>query len=108
MNNVWLDQATKQSPRRVKEYRDRYKFGMTLLSLALIRHDLEAKSKKSKVENEADSEDDDELVKQPQDIRDVVGEVTSAIAPFLLPMVETLAGITGAEEPLSASAGEMA
>lgn len=107
MNNVWLDQAAKESPRRAKEFRDRYKFGMTLLSLALIRHELEAKSKRPKLESESES-DDEEKVAAPTDVRDAVAEVTSAISPFLLPLVDTLSQITGAIEPLSASAGETA
>ena len=35
MNNVFVDQAAKERPRRVREIRDRYKFGMTLITLEL-------------------------------------------------------------------------
>jgi hypothetical protein len=38
----------------------------------------------------------------------MVAEVTSAIAPFLLPLVDSLSRITGTVEPLSAIAGEAA
>jgi hypothetical protein len=54
MNNVFIDQAAKERPRRVREIRNRYKFGMTLLTLALIRHDLEARKRESS--SEADEE----------------------------------------------------
>ena len=102
MNNVFIDQTTKERPRRVREIRDRYKFGMTLLTLALIRHDLEARKR------EQPAEGDEEEKSQRQDVHDMVAEVTSAIAPFLLPLVDSLSRITGDYEPLSAIAGEAA
>jgi hypothetical protein len=100
MNNVFIDQAIKERPKKVREIRDRYKFGMTLLTLALVRHDLEVR-RREKV-------DDDEEKAQRQDVHDVVAEVTSAIAPFLLPLVDSLSRIMGEYEPLSAIAGEAA
>lgn len=103
MDNVFLRQAIKMQTRRTKEFRDRFKFGMTLLSLALIRHDLEMQKR----ERPASSEDEETPKKKRPDVRDVVADVTTAIAPFLLPLVEALSGITGIE-PLSASAGEAA
>ena len=45
MDNVFLVQATKTQAKRAQEFRDRFKFGMTLISLALIRHDIEAKKR---------------------------------------------------------------
>ena len=102
MNNVFIDQAVKEKPRRVQEIRDRYKFGMTLITLAIIRHDIEARKREG-----TNAESDDEFPKQP-DITDTVAEVTSAIAPFLLPLVDSLSRITGKVEALSAIAGEAA
>jgi hypothetical protein len=104
MNNVFVDQAVKERPRRVREIRDRYRFGMTLLTLALIRHDLELRKR----ERPSNGDDDDDERRQRQDIHDVVAEVTSAIAPFLLPLVDSLSRITGDYEALSAIAGEAA
>ena len=102
MNNVFIDQAVKEKPRKVGEIRDRYKFGMTLLTLALIRHDLEARKR------ERSTEANDEEQPQRQDVHNTVAEVTSAIAPFLLPLIDSLSRITGDYEPLSAIAGEAA
>lgn len=102
MNNVFIDQAVKEKPRKVGEIRDRYKFGMTLLTLALIRHDLEARKR------ERSTEAHDEEQPQRQDVHNTVAEVTSAIAPFLLPLIDSLSRITGDYEPLSAIAGEAA
>jgi hypothetical protein len=100
MNNVFIDQAIKERPKRVREIRNRYKFGMTLLTLALIRHDLEVRKREQPT-------DEDEKT-QRQDIHETVAEVTTAIAPFLLPLVDSLSQITGDYEHLSAIAGEAA
>jgi hypothetical protein len=104
MDNVFLVQAMKTQAKRADEHRERFKFGMTLIALALIRHDLEArKREKDDVES-----DDDGKAKRP-DIHETVAEVTSALAPFLLPLVDSLSEITGLlAEPLSAVAGEAA
>jgi hypothetical protein len=102
MNNVFVDQAAKERPRRVRQIRDRYKFGMTLLTLALIRHDLDVRKR------EPAAEGDDDERPQRQEVHEMVAEVTSAIAPFLLPLVDSLAQITGEYESLSAVAGEAA
>ena len=45
MDNVFLVQAMKTQPKRAAEHRERFKFGMTLIALALIRQDLEAKKR---------------------------------------------------------------
>ena len=103
MNNIFIDQAVKERPKRVREIRDRYKFGMTLLTLALIRHDLDARKRAA-----ADVNDDEEDKPQRQDVHEMVADVTSAIAPFLLPLVDSLSRITGESEPLSVIAGEAA
>lgn len=103
MNNIFLDQAIKERPKKVREFRDRYKFGMTLITLALIRHEIELRKRVRGVGDE-----DDEERPQRRDVHETVAEVTSAIAPFLLPLVDSLSQITSAYEPLSASAGEAA
>lgn len=102
MNNIFIDQAIKEKPRRIHEIRDRYKFGMTMVTLAVIRHDLEMRKR------EVQTDDDDEDKQKRPDVRDMVAEVTSAIAPFLLPLVDSLSRITGKVEHLSAVAGEAA
>lgn len=102
MDNVFLVQAMKAQPKRAQEHRERFKFGMTLIALALIRQDLEMR-KREKTE----SDEEDSKSKRP-DVHENVAEVTTALAPFLLPLVDTLSEITGIVEPLSAIAGEAA
>ena len=101
MNNVFIDQAIKEKPKRANEIRDKYKFGMTMITLAVIRHDLEMRKR------EVETEDDEEEPNR-SDVRATVAEVTSALAPFLLPLVDMLSRITGTVEHLSAIAGEAA
>lgn len=109
MDNVFLKQAIKLQPKYAMQHRERFKLGMTLISLALLRYDLEMKSREPKDGDEAD-EGENEKGPKKQGIQEVVAEVTSAIAPFLLPLVDTLTEITWhrESEPLSASAGEAA
>ena len=105
MSNVFIDKAVKERPRRAFEIRNRYKFGMTFITLALIRQDMEARKKA------LPRPDDDDEAKQPQDLGERIDEVTSAIAPFLLPLVDSLSRITKESmerEPLSEIAGESA
>ena len=75
MNNVFIDQAAKQRPKKAQEIQNRYKFGMTFITLALIRQDLQARTNEPAV-------DPDEETTPPQDLRDRIDEVTTAIAPF--------------------------
>jgi hypothetical protein len=68
----------------------------------VIRHDIE--KRKRDVSLDADEEEE---ARRP-DVREMVEEVTSAIAPFLLPLVDSLSRITGPLEHLSSVAGEAA
>ena len=97
MNNIFIDQAVKLKPKKASGIRDRYKFGMTFITLALIRQELEIRKKTATT----DSEDD-----LRQDLSDRIDEVTAAIAPFLLPLVDSLSRIVAETEPLSETAGE--
>ena len=101
MNNVFIEQSLKEKPKKVFEIRNRYKFGMTFITLALIRQEVEARKK---VRGPEDDEDED----QRQPISERIAEVTSAIAPFLLPLVDSLSRITKEEDFLSETAGETA
>ncbi len=102
MDNIYVQTAIKGHHKRAGLLRNRYKFGMTMLSLALIRHDIELR--KQTLE-EAEEEGNGRI---KQDIRETVAEVTKAIAPFFLPLVDSLAELPEDMESLSASAGEAA
>ena len=104
MDNVFLVQAIKIQPKRAQEHRERFKFGMAVISLALLRYDLEARKRDGEIE---DREEDNGKSKRPA-VHETIAEVTSALAPFLLPLVDSLSDITGIAEPLSSIAGEAA
>jgi hypothetical protein len=103
MDNVFLVQAMKAQPKRALDLKERFKMGMTFISLALIRFDVEAKKR----DGQNDDDEEEDKPKRP-DIHESVADVTSALAPFLPPLVDSLSEITGAAEPLSAIAGEAA
>jgi hypothetical protein len=75
---------------------------MALIALALIQHDLVAGQRRSGDATE-DAEDAPRL-----DVRDRVREVTSALAPFILPLIDGLSAVTEETEAeaMTAVAGE--
>jgi len=110
IGNVFLTTAQKETPKRAKVMKDRFKHGMALVSLALIRYDMEAKrlGGAKKTPNEEHGDDDENREAKREDIRDSVGNVTSALAPFMLPLVESLSAFDEKSESLSRSAGDAA
>lgn len=99
MGNGYLVSMIKENPKKAREMRRRFAIGMTLLSLSLL-HQEQMRAKTDKILEDFP----DEKV----DVSDRVAQTTSAIAPFLLPIVESLSDITEEEEALSDSAGEAA
>ena len=98
MDNVHLQSALKARPKLAGGMKLRYSIGMTLVALALL-HQEQLRSKR------ATSEDmPDERV----DVRDRVAQVTCALAPFLLPMIESVSELDEDADYLSESAGEAA
>ena len=94
MDNIYLNtelKTTKESPEIMKA---RWKFGMTLIGMALLR-DLE--NAEAGTEPENDSVRDDEAGPAPAE---QVFKSTAAIAPVLLPLIEHLGGLS--EEELTA------
>lgn len=76
MDNIYLKNELKNSSKEADLVRARFKFGMVLIGLALIKQDIE----KHKDNSELDSET----------IEDKVEDFTKAIAPILLPMIDSL------------------
>ena len=101
MDNVFLQGAQKEMPKRAGAFKSRFKHGMTLIALAMIQHDL---SQVARI-NEGDEQNTDEDHPIP-DVRDIVRDVTTALAPFLLPLVDSLSEINAEDEEMSGSAGD--
>jgi hypothetical protein len=102
MDNVHLATAIRAAPKKQHLMRRQFKLGMTILALAIVQQSLAAGNQA------VVSENDDEGAKREWNAADQVALFTAALAPFLIPMVDSLANLTDEEEPLSASAGEAA
>lgn len=102
MDNAYLLDAIKQKPKLDRQFRRQFKLGMTIVALALVHQSLGQKPPAN------DPNQDDEGKAPDWNISDQVRLMTTAIAPFLLPMVESLGDLQDEDEPLSASAGEAA
>ncbi len=102
MGNYSLARAIKAAPLRAAEMRRQYKLGMTIIALSLIHDDAQ------RSDQVRDARDVDQDVPAPWAVPDKVRLVTSAMAPFLIPMITMLAAHSGVEESLSATAGEAA
>lgn len=102
MDNLYLRTELKPANRNPEITRARFMYGMVLLGLALLQHEeVERKTRQAK---QRDSEQEEEP--QPEvNIEQRVEEVTRAIAPVMLPMIETL-GDLDEEQPAVLGFGE--
>jgi hypothetical protein len=102
MDNVHLNRAIKEKPARAGQLRDRYRFAMIMLGLSLVRHD---KERSALIRDGVTGFGAD----QPApDVRDLAADVSSALAPFILPLIDALAAIEAKPESWSDVAGEAA
>jgi hypothetical protein len=101
MDNVYLEAQLKAKPKEATSAKQRYKLGMTLVALSILHQEQVRKKDARKSEDMPDG-----TVEPP----DRVAQVTSALAPFLLPMIESVGTLEELDddEPLSESAGEAA
>jgi hypothetical protein len=98
MDNVHLQSFLKTRPKHANGMKLRYSVGMTLVALSLLHQD----QLRGKGGAGVDMPNDD------VDVRDRVANVTCALAPFLLPMIESVSELEEDHEALSDSAGEAA
>lgn len=98
MDNVFLQQYLKGNPKKSGTLKLRFSIGMALVALSLLHQD-QLKNKGVGLKGT----DYDKT-----DVRDTVGGVTSALAPFLIPMIESVSLLEEDEQYLSSSAGEVA
>jgi hypothetical protein len=98
MDNVHLQSFLKVRPKHANGMKLRYSVGMTLVALSLLHQD----QLRGKGGAGVDMPNDD------VDVRDRVANVTCALAPFLLPMIESVSELDEDHEALSDSAGEAA
>lgn len=100
VDNGYLKNFIKDRPPAAKTMRQRFSIGMTLIALSLLHQDQIGRKATEKGE---------EFPKDDSAVQDRVAQTTSAMAPFLLPMLEAMEEINGEDaSPLSDSAGEAA
>lgn len=99
MDNIHLQTYLKERPKFAPGMKLRYSVGMALIALSVLHQEqLRKKSLKP-------SED---LPDGKVAVQERVAQMTSAIAPFLLPIIEGVSELDQDEEHLSESAGEAA
>ena len=108
MDNLHLQLAQRAAPKRTGVLKARFKHAMTMVGLALIQHDLMERQRLLMVERET-TEEDEENRPAPADVRDRVADVTAALAPFILPLIDGLADADSEkeDEALTSVAGEV-
>src|SRR5262249_18445330 len=101
MDNLYLKTEMKPAHRDPAVTRARFTYGLVLLGLALIQENetLKAKAKKADAEEEEQKEED----QGEANIERRVAEFTRAVAPVLLPMIESLGELD--EDPIPAIVG---
>jgi len=99
MDNVYLHTYVKAQPKLAAGLKLRFSVGMTLVALAVL-HQEQLRQKGVKP-----SED---MPEGKVEVHERVAQTTAALAPFLLPMIESVSGLEDEESYLSESAGEAA
>jgi hypothetical protein len=100
MDNVYLKTEIKPAHRDPEVTRARFTYGLVLLGLALVQENEAAKGKAKRAAAEEEKEENDE---EEANIERRVAEFTRAVAPVLLPMIESLGELD--EEPTPAVVG---
>ncbi|MGA2285019.1 MAG: hypothetical protein ABSG55_01950, partial [Dehalococcoidia bacterium] len=91
VDNIFLKTEEKASPNKADVLSARFKFGMILVGLGVLRHC-------SKQQTDGETLDEDSV--RPSEPEDLVAHATDAISPMLLPMIEAL-GDLEPDEPLT-------
>jgi hypothetical protein len=101
LDNVYLNTEIKPAHRDPELTRARFMYGMVLVGLALLQQEeVERKAREPKPGESEEEEDDREC---EVNIERRVEQFTRAVAPVLLPMIESLGNLD--EEPVAAFAG---
>jgi hypothetical protein len=106
MDNLYLNTEIKPAGTDPKLIRARFTYGMVLLGLALVQQD-EVEKAKAKAKKQRDDEDEDEEQDETEvNIEKRVADFTQAVAPVLLPMIESLGDLEDEPVPAYSGSGE--
>jgi hypothetical protein len=104
MDNLYLKTEIKPAHRDPEVTRARFTYGLVLLGLALVQEHEAAKAKAKKAD--AEEEEREEEDKGEANIERRVAEFTRAVAPVLLPMIESLGDLDEDPTPAVVGSGE--
>ena len=104
MDNLYLKTEIKPAHRDPEVTRARFTYGLVLLGLALVQEHEAAKAKAKKAD--AEEEEREEEDEGEANIERRVAEFTRAVAPVLLPMIESLGDLDEDPTPAVVGSGE--
>ena len=114
VDNLYLKIEMKSAKSDASLLKARFMYGMVLVGLGLLQQDVAAQSKKTKRPEADEDEDGAGSVGTPvaddedgsENVEERVERVTSALAPVLLPMIESLGAIDMSEVEPDTASGE--
>lgn len=86
MDNVYLKTEVKPDKKDIRITKMRFKYGLVLLGLAVLQQEMQ-KAKPHAIDDTGEENNDDDT---GGNVEDRVEEFSSAVAPVLLPMIESL------------------
>ncbi|MBA7638044.1 hypothetical protein ES703_45693 [subsurface metagenome] len=101
MDNIYLKTESKSSKTDPELLKARFMYGMVLLGMALIQAD--AKTGKPKVDNVLEEATGNNGATT---LEELVFQTSTAVAPVLLPMIESLGGLTGEQVKVGSQIGD--
>jgi hypothetical protein len=101
MDNLYLKAELKGTKSEPELVRAQFKYGMVLIGLALLQQDIEDQRKKS--DNEEEAEDDHG---NGASIERKVEEFCRAVAPVVIPMINSLGSLSLEDESVLGASGE--
>lgn len=104
MDNLYLNTEVKPAGRNPQLIRARFTYGMVLLGLALVQQEEADKAKAQKADEESDEKPSEE--EPSSNIERRVAAFTQAVAPVLLPMIDSLGDLDEDEVPALVGSGE--
>ena len=104
MDNNYLRSEMKPAGANAELLRNRFVYGNVLLGLALLLQ--EELDKKLRGDRRAAIEEEEEETASEQNIEDRVAQFTKAVAPVLLPLIESLGGFDLEETATADASGD--
>jgi len=101
MDNIYFKTECKYSKEDPKILKARWKYGLTLLGMALIQADAKAEKSTTTEETKSQIEEEEALT-----IEQRVFQTSSAVAPVLLPIIETLGSLTEEQVVIGSQVGD--